>query len=82
MEGIPDDYNVSLLQGAQLQWLFFVARHFADVLVPSGPWSAVMSLAHQQPDRRRLQPVTHCSTASGSRATTGPISGVGDARAS
>lgn len=33
VSGVPPTYNVSLLQGAQLQWLFFVARHFADTLI-------------------------------------------------
>lgn len=31
--GVPDDYNVSLLQGSQLQWIFMLATHFADSLV-------------------------------------------------
>lgn len=29
---VPDQYNVSLLQRSQLDWLFFTARHFCDVL--------------------------------------------------
>ena len=27
---VPGDYNVGLLQRSQLEWLFFVARHFCD----------------------------------------------------
>ncbi|HAU36281.1 MAG TPA: hypothetical protein DCX07_01005 [Phycisphaerales bacterium] len=27
---VPDDFNVSVLQRSQLEWLFFVARHFCD----------------------------------------------------
>lgn len=34
VNGVPRDYNVSLLQAGQLQWLFFIARHFADQLLP------------------------------------------------
>lgn len=30
---VPDAYNVGLLQRSQLEWLFFIARHFCDVLV-------------------------------------------------
>ncbi len=33
MKGVPRDYNVSILQRSQLQWLFFVARHFCDEIV-------------------------------------------------
>ena len=33
VQGVPDDFNVSLLQAGQLPWLFFVARHFCDALV-------------------------------------------------
>lgn len=29
---VPDNYNVSVLQRSQLEWLFFVARHFCDRL--------------------------------------------------
>jgi hypothetical protein len=29
-ESVPDDYNVSLLQRSQIQWLFFFARHYCD----------------------------------------------------
>lgn len=29
---VPVDFNVSLLQRSQLEWLFFIARHFCDVL--------------------------------------------------
>lgn len=31
-EGVPGDYNVSLLQRSQIQWLFFLARHYCDRL--------------------------------------------------
>jgi hypothetical protein len=27
---VPEDYNVSLLQRSQLEWLFFLSRHFCD----------------------------------------------------
>ena len=30
---VTEDYNVSLLQRSQLPWLFFVAWHFADLLI-------------------------------------------------
>lgn len=33
VQGVPEDFTVSLLQAGQLPWLFFVARHFCDVLV-------------------------------------------------
>lgn len=29
---VPNEYNVGLLQRSQLEWLFFLARHFCDVL--------------------------------------------------
>lgn len=29
---VPKDYNVSLLQRSQIEWLFFLARHYCDVL--------------------------------------------------
>jgi hypothetical protein len=32
-ESVPNDYNVSLLQRSQLQWLFFLARHYCDKIV-------------------------------------------------
>lgn len=32
LDPIPENYNVSLLQRSQLEWLFFFARHFCDVL--------------------------------------------------
>ena len=32
-EMVPHDYNVSLLQRSQLQWLFFLARHYCDEVV-------------------------------------------------
>ena len=31
-ECVPDDYNVSLIQRSQIQWLFFLARHYCDRL--------------------------------------------------
>ena len=27
---VPSDYNVSLIQRSQFEWLFFIARHFCD----------------------------------------------------
>ncbi len=30
---VPADYNVSLLQHSQLEWLFFLVRHFCDQLI-------------------------------------------------
>ena len=32
--GLADSYNVSLLQREQIEWLFFLARHFCDKLEP------------------------------------------------
>ena len=32
LASVPQGYNVSLLQRSQLEWLFFVARHFCDEL--------------------------------------------------
>lgn len=32
IEGLPDDFNVAILQRSQIEWLFFLARHFADGL--------------------------------------------------
>lgn len=32
LSGLPVDYNVSLLQGSQLEWLLFLSRHFCDEL--------------------------------------------------
>lgn len=29
-DAVPDDFNVSILQHSQLEWLFFIARHFCD----------------------------------------------------
>ncbi len=29
---VPADYNVSLLQRSQIQWLFFLARHYCDII--------------------------------------------------
>lgn len=33
MKAVPDGYNLGLLQRSQLPWLFFVARHFCDLLI-------------------------------------------------
>jgi hypothetical protein len=33
LKSIPSDFNVSVLQRSQLEWLFFFARHFCDELV-------------------------------------------------
>lgn len=30
LEGMPEDYNISILQRSQLPWLLFLARHFCD----------------------------------------------------
>lgn len=30
IRGLPDDFNVAILQRSQIEWLFFLARHFAD----------------------------------------------------
>ena len=30
LESVPEEFNVSLLQRSQLEWLFFIARHFCD----------------------------------------------------
>lgn len=30
LDSVPDDFNVAILQRSQLEWLFFVARHFCD----------------------------------------------------
>ncbi len=32
LDPVSDDYNVGILQRSQLEWLFFVARHFCDRL--------------------------------------------------
>ncbi|HEV3334470.1 MAG TPA: hypothetical protein VG096_25960 [Bryobacteraceae bacterium] len=32
MKSVPQDFNVALLQWSQLEWFFFFARHFCDVL--------------------------------------------------
>lgn len=32
IEGLPSEFNVSILQRGQLEWLFFFARHFCDVI--------------------------------------------------
>lgn len=34
---VPDDYNVAILQRSQIEWLFFIARHFCDELT-AGAW--------------------------------------------
>jgi hypothetical protein len=33
LEGVPKDFNVSILQRSQLEWLFFFARHFCNELL-------------------------------------------------
>lgn len=33
LESVPDDFNVSILQRSQWEWLFFFARHFCDQLI-------------------------------------------------
>jgi hypothetical protein len=30
---IPSDYNVGLLQRSQIEWLFFLSKHYCDVLI-------------------------------------------------
>ncbi len=30
LAGVPDDYNLGLLQRSQWEWVFFIARHFCD----------------------------------------------------
>ncbi|MCM2372736.1 ECF-type sigma factor [Aporhodopirellula aestuarii] len=30
LDSVPDDFNVSILQHSQLEWLFPIARHFRD----------------------------------------------------
>jgi len=37
---VPDTFNTKILQRSQMEWLFFVARHFCDVLV-AGDFSAL-----------------------------------------
>lgn len=32
--GMPDGFNVAVLQESQIEWLLFLARHFCDELVP------------------------------------------------
>jgi hypothetical protein len=32
--GIPRSFNTKILQRSQLEWLFFIARHFCDELIP------------------------------------------------
>ena len=33
LQSVPSDFNVSILQRSQLEWLFFFARHFCDELL-------------------------------------------------
>jgi hypothetical protein len=33
LEPVPKNFNVSILQRSQLEWLFFFARHFCDELL-------------------------------------------------
>lgn len=33
VSGLPDDFNVAIIQRSQIEWLLFLARHFADGLV-------------------------------------------------
>jgi hypothetical protein len=33
LDPVPKNFNVSILQRSQLEWLFFFARHFCDELV-------------------------------------------------
>lgn len=35
MKGVPDNFNVSILQRSQIEWLFFFSRHFCDDIVES-----------------------------------------------
>ena len=37
LDVVPPEYNVSLLQRSQIEWLFFVARHFCDELLSDDP---------------------------------------------
>jgi hypothetical protein len=37
IDGVGADYNVGILQRSQLEWLFFVARHFCDELLADEP---------------------------------------------
>ncbi|HEX7378423.1 MAG TPA: hypothetical protein VF278_14995, partial [Pirellulales bacterium] len=37
IDSVPEDFNVGILQRSQLEWLFFVARHFCDELFPDDP---------------------------------------------
>ena len=32
ISGLPSDFNVAILQRSQIEWLFFLARHFCDEL--------------------------------------------------
>lgn len=32
LSSVPRDFNVAILQRSQLEWLFFIARHFCDRL--------------------------------------------------
>jgi len=40
LDGLPDGYNVAILQRSQIEWLFFLARHFADGFEPLPPADA------------------------------------------
>ena len=35
LDAVDDEFNVSLLQRSQLEWLFFFSRHFCDALSDS-----------------------------------------------
>ncbi len=37
---VPTGYNTKIIQRSQLEWLFFLARHFCDGLVP-GDWGSL-----------------------------------------
>lgn len=37
LDSVPNDFNVSILQRSQLEWLFFFARHFCDELIDGPP---------------------------------------------
>jgi hypothetical protein len=29
---VPEDFNIGLLQRSQIPWLFFLARHYCDII--------------------------------------------------
>ena len=31
-DGVPNEFNVGILQRSQIEWLFFLASHFCDQL--------------------------------------------------